>query len=163
MISKKSSSKLTINRSPTRHESTIMANTSSGDRKAEEMVGALANVFKRMYDDGLTEVYIDKLRQRIQRKEDNERAIEREKQAKELKKKKDMKAMGVSNAKTSSMPTNLTFDTQGKPLSMKNVNTDKLPNITGENLDVREEPQYNELALKMQRTSQKVSAMRKSE
>ena len=74
-----------------------------------------------------------------------------------------MKAMGVSNAKTSSMPNNLTFDTQGKPLSMKNVNTDKLPNIQGENLDVREEPQFNELALKMQRTSQKVSAMRKSE
>ena len=51
-----------------------------------------------------------------------------------------MKAMGVSNAKTSSMPNNLTFDTQVKPLSMKNVNTDKLPNIQGENLDVREEP-----------------------
>lgn len=32
-----------------------------------------------MYDDGLTDVYIDKLRQRIQRKEDNERALEREK------------------------------------------------------------------------------------
>jgi len=62
MISKKSSSKLTINRSPTRHESTIMVNTSSGDRKAEGMVGALTNAFKRMYDDGLTEVYIDKLR-----------------------------------------------------------------------------------------------------
>ena len=46
---------------------------------------------------------------------------------------------------------------------MKNVNTDKLPNIQGENLDVREEPQINELALQMQRTSQKVSAMRKSE
>lgn len=43
------------------------------------MVGALQTAFKRMYDDGLTDVYIDKLRQRIQRKEDNERALEREK------------------------------------------------------------------------------------
>jgi hypothetical protein len=64
-----------------------------------------------MYDDGLNDVYIDKLRQRILRKEDNERALEKEKLAKELKKKKDMKAMGVNNTKTSSMPTNLTFDT----------------------------------------------------
>ena len=79
MISKKSSSKLTINRSPTRHESTLMVNTSSGDRKTEAMLGALSTAFKRQVDDGLTEVYIDKLRQRIQRKEDNERALEREK------------------------------------------------------------------------------------
>lgn len=79
MISKKSSSKLTINRSPPRQGSTIMINTTSADRKAEGMVGALEIAFKRMYDDGLTDVYIDKLRQRIQRKEDNERALEREK------------------------------------------------------------------------------------
>lgn len=51
-----------------------------------------------------------------------------------------MKAIGVNNVKTSLMPTNLTFDTQGNPLSMKNINTEKLPNLTGENLDVREEP-----------------------
>lgn len=70
-----------------------------------------------MYDDGLTEVYIDKLRLKIQRKEENERKQEREKKDKEIQKKKDMKAMGVSNSKTTTVPSNLTFDSNGRPLN----------------------------------------------
>jgi hypothetical protein len=41
MISKKSSSKLTINRSPARQGSTILVNTSSADRNVESMTKGL--------------------------------------------------------------------------------------------------------------------------
>lgn len=47
-----------------------------------------------MYQDGLTDVHIDKLRQRINRKEENERVAQREKMRKMESLKKDMKATG---------------------------------------------------------------------
>ena len=82
-----------------------------------------------MYQDGLTDVHIDKLRQRINRKEENERVAQREKMRKMESLKKDMKATG--STKTGQLPNNLTFDDNGKPISQQNVNTDKLPNIAG--------------------------------
>jgi hypothetical protein len=73
--------------------------TNQSNRDLEEpktvMFEAVEKTVIKMYEDGLTDIHIDKLRQRIIRKEENEKILQREKIVKDAAKKKDMQAIGI--------------------------------------------------------------------
>jgi hypothetical protein len=53
--------------------------------------------------------------------------------------KREAATVGKTNKDLSNVPTGLTFDGSGKPINMKTINVDKLPNLIGEHFEIREE------------------------
>ena len=120
----------------------------------EQFLGALGACFSNIYKDKLNDVYIDKLRQRINRKEENDRIMQKELEEKENAFKNENKA-NVKQNLTGEIPPGVTFDgTTGKPMNMNQVNADKLPNLIGEHFDIKDDS--NLQTVKAPRTTQNI-------
>ena len=96
-----------------------------------------------MYQDGISDVFIDQCRSRITRKEENDKFNKEENLKKLAKKNSQLKQFGgaaVSGNKKDgeNIIENLTYDDQGKPLSQVQVKTEGLPNLVGYQLSVKD-------------------------
>lgn len=85
-----------------------------------------------MFQDGLTDVYIDQLRARIIRKEENEKLNNLSKHVEGNKNEKMIKI----GKKENEIKGIYTFDDQGEVMQVNNVKVEKLPKLQGQSAEI---------------------------